>query len=105
MKTEFVKAASIRAIKTIAQTILSMLTLGMSFYDVDWKMVLSVSIIAGIYSILTSIVSGLPEVKYDGELSLELNEDDVPYVKLKLDDLKDGMRVLVKDNTKDSAEP
>lgn len=99
MKPEFLKAASVRAIKTIAQTILSMITLGMGVFDVDWKMVLSASLVAGLYSILTSIVTGLPEVKYDGELSLELNEDDTPYIKLNLDELKEGMRIKVTDKT------
>lgn len=59
---EWIKAAGIRAIKTIAQSALSMLTVGMAVSDVDWKAVISVSAVAGIYSVLTSI-AGLPEVK------------------------------------------
>lgn len=58
---KFIKASLIRAIKTIAQTMLSMFSVGMAINEVDWKMVLSVSILAGIYSILTSIGTGLPE--------------------------------------------
>lgn len=59
---EWAKAAGIRAVKTVAQSALSMLTVGMALSDVDWKAVVSVSVVAGIYSVLTSI-AGLPEVK------------------------------------------
>lgn len=58
---KWLKAAGVRAIKTIAQTALAMLTIGQAFIDINWKNVLSVSAVAGIYSILTS-VAGLPEV-------------------------------------------
>lgn len=58
------KAAFIRAIKTIAQTAVSMITIGQAFFDVGWLSVLSVSATAGIVSILTSI-AGLPEVKLE----------------------------------------
>lgn len=59
---KWIKAAGIRAIKTVAQTALSLFTVGQLLSDVDWKMVVSASLVAGIYSILTSI-AGLPEVK------------------------------------------
>lgn len=59
---EWLKAAGIRALKTMAQTALSMLTVGQAVIDVNWVNVLSVSVVAGIISILTSIV-GLPEVE------------------------------------------
>lgn len=59
------KAAGIRALKTFAQTALSMLTIGQAFIDVNWINVLSVSGVAAVISILTSL-GGLPEVKeYD----------------------------------------
>lgn len=55
-------AASVRAIKTVAQTAVSMLTGNMvGIMDVDWIAVASVSAMAGIVSVLTSI-AGLPEV-------------------------------------------
>ena len=57
-------AAGIRAIKTVAQTALGMITVGMALSDVNWAYVGSVSLLAGIFSLLTSI-TGLPEV--DGE--------------------------------------
>lgn len=56
------KAAAIRAVKTIAQTAVSMLTVGQLFTDVDWLGILSISAVAGIISILTSL-AGLPEVE------------------------------------------
>ena len=64
----WIKASGIRAIKTVAQTALA--TIGTSAFlgDVDWVMVGSASILAGVLSILTS-VAGLPEVsnEQDGE--------------------------------------
>ena len=58
----WLKAAAVRAAKTVAQTAVSMLTGNMvGIVDVDWLAVLSVSAMAGIVSVLTSI-AGLPEV-------------------------------------------
>ena len=59
---EFWKAAGIRAVKTFAQTAVSMITVGQAFIDVNWVNVLSVSGVACILSILTSL-AGLPEVE------------------------------------------
>lgn len=59
---EWFKAAGVRAAKTMAQTALSMLTIGQAVADVNWLNVISVSVVAGIYSVLTS-AKGLPEVK------------------------------------------
>lgn len=54
------KAAGVRAVKTMAQTAVSMLTVGQAAMDVNWMNVLSVSFVAGVISICTS-VAGLPE--------------------------------------------
>lgn len=59
---KWVHAALIRALKTVAQTAVSMLTVGQYFTDVDWLGILSISAVAGIISILTSL-AGLPEVE------------------------------------------
>ena len=56
------KAAVVRAGKTMAQTALSMLTVGQAMMDVNWVNVISVSAVAGVISILNSI-AGLPEVE------------------------------------------
>ena len=63
MKTTWLKAAGIRAVKTMAQSALAVLGSGMiGVLDVDWLNLVSVAIMAGICSVLTSI-AGLPEVK------------------------------------------
>lgn len=61
---EWLKAAGIRALRTIAQTALAMLTVEgvRSISDVDWLGVLGVSALAGLVSFMTSIVTGLPEI-------------------------------------------
>lgn len=61
MSADWWRAAGIRAVKTMAQTAVSMLTVGQAVLDVNWINVLSISIVAGIISLLTSI-AGLPEV-------------------------------------------
>lgn len=58
----WLKAALIRAIKTVAQTAVSLIGVGSVMSDINWAMVGSASLLAGILSILTS-VAGLPEVK------------------------------------------
>lgn len=59
------KAAGIRALKTVAQTALATLGTSAMVHEVNWMMVLSASLLAGIASILTSL-AGLPEVENDG---------------------------------------
>ena len=58
----WLKAALIRAIKTVAQTAVSLIGVGSVMSDINWAMVGSASVLAGILSILTSI-AGLPEVQ------------------------------------------
>lgn len=60
--SKWAKAAGIRAIRTVAQTACSMITVGMMMSEVNWLAVLSTSALAGIYSLLTSL-AGLPEVE------------------------------------------
>lgn len=54
------RAAGIRALKTFAQTAVSMLTVGQAFMEVNWINVLSVSGVSAVVSLLTSL-GGLPE--------------------------------------------
>lgn len=64
---KWLKAASIRAIKTVAQTAIATIGTSAVMGDVNWIMVGSSSLLAGILSVLTSI-AGLPEVeKEEGE--------------------------------------
>lgn len=58
----WIKAAGIRAIKTIAQTAVAMIGTSVVISQVDWLMVVSASALAGVLSLLTS-VAGLPELK------------------------------------------
>ena len=62
MSRTWFKAAGVRALKTIAQTAVATIGTSAVLSSVDWKMVVSASILAGILSLLTS-VAGLPEVK------------------------------------------
>ena len=59
---DWLKAAGIRAIKTVAQTAVAMIPAAVTITAVDWKAVLGTAALAGICSLLTS-VAGLPEVK------------------------------------------
>ena len=59
---QWTKAAAVRSIKTMAQVALSMLTVGQAVIDVNWLNVISVSAVAGVISVLTSL-GGLPEVE------------------------------------------
>ena len=58
----WLRAASVRAIKTVAQTAVATIGTSAAMGDVNWVLVGSASLLAGILSILTS-VAGLPEVK------------------------------------------
>ena len=68
------KAAGVRALKTVAQTAVSMIGVGVALSDVDWVRVASVSVLAGILSLLTSL-AGLPEV--DGAESPDVWREDL----------------------------
>ena len=58
---DWIKAAGVRAIKTVAQTAVATIGTAVAMGNVDWVMVGSASALAGIVSLLTS-VAGLPEL-------------------------------------------
>ena len=62
----WLKAAVVRAIKTVAQTAVATIGTSALMAQVDWRMVISASILAGVLSLLTS-VAGLPEVSDGAE--------------------------------------
>lgn len=62
---KWIKAAGIRAIKTVAQTAIATIGASATMGEVNWIMVGSASLLSGVVSVLTSIV-GIPEVK-EGE--------------------------------------
>ena len=65
MNKKWLKAAGVRALKTVCQTAVSLIGVSVVLSDVAWLTVLSASILSGILSVLTSI-AGLPEVE-EGE--------------------------------------
>lgn len=61
---QWAKAAGVRAIKTVAQTFVATIGTAAVMSAVDWKMVISASVLSGVISLATSL-TGLPEVKVE----------------------------------------
>lgn len=59
---KWIRAAAIRAVKTVAQTAIATIGTTALLSEVNWKVVISASVLAGVLSLLTS-VAGLPEVE------------------------------------------
>lgn len=64
--TNWAKAAGVRAVKTVAQTFVATIGTAAVLQEVNWPMVLSASVLAGVISLATS-VAGLPEVSVTEE--------------------------------------
>lgn len=62
---KFLKAAMIRAVRTIAQTAVAVIGSAAVISEVNWTVVASASVLAGILSLLTSVATGLPEAPKD----------------------------------------
>lgn len=62
MSKEFWKATGIRALRTFLQVVLAVWTAGKLITEVDWHLLILSAVSASIYSVLTSILTGLPEV-------------------------------------------
>lgn len=67
---KWAKAAFIRAVKTFAQAMASMITVGAALNELDWKYIASVATVSALYSICTSF-AGIPEVVEDEEENYE----------------------------------
>lgn len=80
----FWKASLYRALRTVCQAAIAVIGSAAILSQVDWVMVVSSSLLAGLLSILTSVATGLPEVKYGEALYMyhdepadsEVHEDD-----------------------------
>jgi len=106
------KAALSRAVRTMAQIMLTYITLGAVTKDINWKEMVSAGVVAFCYSILTSVVKRPPESKDipDGGTIVLSNPEydgDIGHISFKLnhgiDDLEDGSKVtfLCVDNMDD----
>lgn len=62
MTKQFWKATGIRALRTFLQVILATWTAGQLITELDWKVIIVSAFSAAVYSVLTSICTGLPEV-------------------------------------------
>lgn len=76
MNSNWWKAAGIRCLKTVCQTAIATIGSAAVLESVNWWVVLSASVLAGILSLLTSI-AGLPEVQPDTRDGIELKDEDV----------------------------
>ena len=83
LNMEWFIAALIRAIKTVSQTALGMISVGAALGEINWQYVFSVALVAGIYSMLTSL-AGLPEVGTDGVLQIDKTSDSKDIYRLNL---------------------
>ena len=75
MNKTWVKSAIIRAVKTVCQTAVAMIGTSAVLEAVDWQMLISASLLAGILSILTSL-AGLPEVQLTEALDFDTETDE-----------------------------
>ena len=91
MTKDFWKAAAIRSLRTFIQVILATWTAGQLITEVEWTFVLLSAVSAAVYSILTSVLAGLPEVALTDTLyALDNvpNEDDE-----EMDDIYDEVTI------------
>lgn len=77
MNKDFWKAAFIRAARTFLQVVLAVWTAGQLITEVDWKFLLMSAFSSAVYSLLTSILSGLPEVQLADTLYSLDNEGEI----------------------------
>lgn len=92
--SEFWKATLVRALKTVCQTAVATIGSAVVLTDVNWVMVFSASVLAGILSVLTSVSAGLPEVRP----AIEATDDDMADVEVEdYDDVDDYDDTFVDD--------
>lgn len=74
MDKKFWEATGIRALRTFLQVILGVWTAGQLITEVDWKLVLLSAFSSALYSVLNSILTGLPEVEYSQHVYMSAEE-------------------------------
>lgn len=98
----FIIQALKRALWTMAQTALSFVTIGAAITDINWKYVASVSLVAGVYSLLKSIVVSMPEAAHEGTLIINDSATDKTQWTLQIEEdidkipQKDFVRLKIK---------
>lgn len=73
----WLKATAIRVVRTMAQVAAGYLTVGLAIHEIDWLNMLSVMAVAGLYSIVTNIISKPPEGEDDGEVIIDPEGDKI----------------------------
>jgi len=84
LNLEWLGAALNRAVRTMAQTALSMFTVGAALNEINWVRILSISVVAGLYSILTSVATNLPEASGDGTLLIDTTDPEKDIYRMEL---------------------
>lgn len=74
MTNTFIRASLVRALRTVCQTAVSVIGTAAVMSDVNWRVVVSASLLSGILSILTSIATGLPEAEYAEHVYMSAEE-------------------------------
>lgn len=74
--SNFIKYALIRAIKTVCQTAVATIGTALVISDVNWGIVVSASLLAGLLSLLTSVATGLPEAEYAEHIHMSHEEPE-----------------------------
>lgn len=95
--SEFMKATLIRAIRTVCQTAVATIGTAAVLSDVDWRFVVSASILSGIISVLTSISTGLPEV----QSAIEATDEDMADVEAAPYDVQNYDDLYIDDEVED----
>ena len=80
MDRNFWKATVVRAFRTFLQVILAVWTAGTVITEVPWKVVLLSAFSAAVYSVLTSILTGLPEVDYEKHIYMSTEEPEDSWI-------------------------
>lgn len=84
---DLVKAAGLRALKTIIQTFVASIAIGQTITEVSWLNISSIAFVAGLISFLQNILSGLPEAATDGVLNIDTTNPSKTLYNLELDNL------------------